>query len=181
MMLLLQSEISYDDQNVMYCHLLELYLPLSSCCCNSVFPSKEAKYKTFTQKPTNVPLAKQYVMVCRRSGNKIPSVANQSTRDRQIINFLVQSPYPLATGWQAELAQQPMWAKEKSLLLLQITHSHAHCRQSFLQDCYPAVHNSDVMQTKKISCWKAVDKIKIVYWNIEKYCQLYWMYKKYKD
>ena len=70
----------------------------------------------FTQKPTDVPLAKQYVMECRQSGNKIPSIANQSTRDRQIINFPLQLPYPLATGWQAELAQQPMWAKEKSFL-----------------------------------------------------------------
>ena len=103
----------------------------------------------FTQKPTDVPLAKQYVMVCRQSGSKIPSVPNQSTRDRQIINFPLQLPYPLATGWQAELAEQPMSAKEKSLHLLQIKHSHAYCRQSFIQDCYPAVHNSDVMQIKK--------------------------------
>ena len=149
MMLRLQNEISYDDENVTYYQLLEMYLPLLSYCWNSLFPSNKAKYKMFTQKPTDVSLAKQYVMVCRQSGNKIPSVSNQSTRDRQIINSSLQLPYPLATGWQAELAQQPMWAKETSLPLLQIEHSHAYCRQSFLQDCYPAVHNSDVMQTKK--------------------------------
>ena len=135
MMLLLQSEISYDDENVMYYHLLEMYLPLSSCCWNSLFPSIRVKYKMFTQKPTDVPLAKQYVIMWRQSGNKIPSISNQSTRDRQIINFSLQLPYPLATGWEAELAQQPMLAEEKSLPLLQIKHRHAYCRQSFLQDC----------------------------------------------
>jgi len=134
-MLRLQNEISYDDENVTYYQLLEMYLPLLSYCWNSLFPSNKAKYKMFTQKHTDVPLAKQYVMVCRRSENKIPSVANHSTWDRQIINFSLQLPYPLATGWEAELAQQPMWAKEKSLPLLQIKHSHTYCRQSCLQDC----------------------------------------------
>jgi hypothetical protein len=106
-MLLLQSEISYDDENVMYYQLLELCLSLLSCCWNSLFPSNEAKYKMFTQKHKDVPLAKQYVMLCRDSGNKIPNIANQSTRDRKINNFSLQLLYPLATGWEAEWAQQP--------------------------------------------------------------------------
>ena len=74
MMLLLQSEISYDDEKVMYYQLLEMHLPLLSYCWNSLFPSNEAKYKMFTQKHKDAPLAKQYVMVCRQSGNKIQNV-----------------------------------------------------------------------------------------------------------
>lgn len=108
MMLLLQSEISYDDEKVMYYQLLEMYLPLLSYCWNSLFPSNEAKYKMFTQKHKDVPLTKQYVMVCRQSGNQIPCVANHSTRDRQIVNFSLQLPYPLATGREAEWAQHPV-------------------------------------------------------------------------
>jgi hypothetical protein len=106
-MLLLQSEISYDDEKATYYQPLEMHLPLLSYCWNSLFSSNEAKYKMFTQKHKDVPLAKQYVMVRRQSGNKIPSVANQSTRDRQV-NFKLQLPYPLAIGWKAEWAQQPM-------------------------------------------------------------------------
>jgi len=49
-MLLLQSEISYDDEKVMYYQLLEMYLPLLFYCWNSLFPSNEAKYNMFIQK-----------------------------------------------------------------------------------------------------------------------------------
>ena len=56
----------------------------------------------FIQKHEDVPLTKHYVNVYTQSENKIPSFANKSTRDRKIINFSLQLPYPLVTGWEAE-------------------------------------------------------------------------------
>ena len=49
---------------------MPLWLSNTSWCVGRV----EIKYKMFTQKHKDAPLAKQYVMVCRQSGNKIQNV-----------------------------------------------------------------------------------------------------------